>query len=272
MTSSADTRRTPQPAASAKTPARRRVAGSRRREPAGAGRPEALRTVTAPVPVEDPSTDRVGHTPTDVTDAATGRTTEVTTKYATRTPEASEADTPAGTSEADASDASDASTPRRRLWPAATAAVLALALLATTLVLSLRPSVSDADRGAAVGSARTTLESLLSYTGTTFDQHVAQVTPQLASPFREQFAKVATADIKPMAVKNGATVQAKVYDVGVMDTTGDGGEGTTVRVMAFVNQATTTKASTTPAIDQNRVIATMRKVGERWLVSDLAAF
>jgi Mce-associated membrane protein len=166
----------------------------------------------------------------------------------------------------------DAPQPGRRLWPAATAAVLALALLATTLVLSLRPTVTDADRSAAVGSARTTLESLLSYSGTTFDQHVAQVTPQLASPFREQFTKVAAADIKPMAVKNGATVQAKVYDAGVMDATGDGGEGTTVRVLAFVNQATTTTASTTPAIDQNRVIATMRKVGERWLVSDLAAF
>ncbi len=47
----------------------------------------------------------------------------------------------------------------------------------------------------------------------------------------------------------------------VMDVSGDGGEGTSVRVMAFVNQATTTKAQQAPAIDQNRVIATMRKVG-----------
>jgi len=218
-----------------------------------------LRTVT--VPVED----AVPGDSAEVTDGADARSATHASGTADVTP------VPAGA--VDASEVSDASTPRRRrLWPAATAAALALALLATTLVLSLRPSVSDADRGAAVGSARTTLESLLSYTGTTFDQHVAQVTPQLASPFREQFAKVATADIKPMAVKNGATVQAKVYDAGVMDTTGDGGEGTTVRVMAFVNQATTTKASTTPAIDQNRVIATMRKVGERWLVSDLSAF
>ena len=264
MTSSADTRRTPQPAASSKAPGRRRVAGSRRRDAAGTGRPDALRTVTVPAPAEDTGADRADRADREATEPTTHRVAGPTTPDTALAPDA--------VVEADASEASDASSPRRRLWPAATAAVLALALLATTLVLSLRPSVSDADRGAAVGSARTTLESLLSYTGTTFDQHVAQVTPQLASPFREQFAKVATADIKPMAVKNGATVQAKVYDAGVMDTTGDGGEGTTVRVMAFVNQATTTKASTTPAIDQNRVIATMRKVGERWLVSDLSAF
>ncbi|WP_157610735.1 hypothetical protein [Terrabacter sp. Soil810] len=158
------------------------------------------------------------------------------------------------------------------LWASAIGVTLALALLAASLVYALRPAVSDTDRTAAVGSARTTLESLLSYSGSAFDKHVGEVTPQLTSPFKDQFTKVAATDIKPMAVKNDAIVQAKVYDAGVMDADGDGGEGTTVRVMAFVNQATTTKAQQAPAIDQNRVIATMRKVGDRWLVSELSAF
>jgi Mce-associated membrane protein len=168
---------------------------------------------------------------------------------------------------------------RRRLRRAGVATALATALalaalatLAAVLAYSLPARLTDADRTAAVSSARTTLESLLSYRGTDFDAHVAQVTPQLTSPFREQFATVATADIKPMAVKNAATVQAKVYEAGVMDATGDGGDGSTVRVLAFVNQATTTATQKTPAIDQNRVIATMKKVGDRWLVGDLSAF
>ncbi|WP_374970321.1 hypothetical protein [Terrabacter sp. BE26] len=159
-----------------------------------------------------------------------------------------------------------------RIWPAIVAAVLATALLGAALVYALRPTVSDANRTAAVSSARTTLESLLSYSGSSFDKHVEEVLPQLTSPFKDQFTKVAATDIKPMAVKNAATVQAKVYEAGVMDASGDGGEGTTVRVMAFVNQATTTKAQPAPAIDQNRVIATMRKTGDRWLLSDLAAY
>lgn len=160
----------------------------------------------------------------------------------------------------------------RGLWVSAIGATLALSVLAASLVYALRPSVGDADRAAAVGSARTTLQSLLSYSGSSFDKHVSEVTPQLTSPFKDQFTKVAATDIKPMAVKNDATVQAKVYDAGVMDANGDGGDGTTVRVMAFVNQATTTKAQQAPAIDQNRVIATMRKVGDRWLVSELSAY
>ena len=192
-----------------------------------------------------------------------------------------ETDTVEGTSEASAPATADPAvnggpasrrTRRGSLWASAVGAVVALALLATALVYGLRPTVSDTDRTAAVSSARTTLESLLSYTGSTFDKHVAEVSSQLTAPFKDQFTKVAATDIKPMAVKNEATVQAKVYEAGVMDTTGDGGEGTTVRVMAFVNQATTTKAQQAPAIDQNRVIATMRKVGDRWLVSELSAF
>lgn len=152
------------------------------------------------------------------------------------------------------------------------AAALALGLLVTVLVASTRPVLTQGERDAAVSSARTSLEGLLSYSGASFDDHVAEVTPHLTSPFKEEFTKVAAADIKPMAVENGATVLAKVYDAGVMDATGAGEAGTTVRVLAFVNQATTTTAQKTPAIDQNRVIATMTKVGDRWLISRLEAF
>jgi Mce-associated membrane protein len=154
----------------------------------------------------------------------------------------------------------------------ALAAGLALVVLAAVLVHALRPALTPGDRQAAVSSARTSLETLLSYSADRFDEHVAQVTPRLTSPFREEFTKVAASDVKPLAVDNGATVRATVYDAGVMDVTGDGSAGSTVRVMAFVNQATSTKKQPQPAIDQNRVIATMTKVGDRWLVSSLDAF
>jgi len=244
------------------------VAGARRRS-SGAGAP-ASSTI---VPDRGPSTTG------ESTGGASGASPEITTGTPTGdrgTPVDERRVGPTSGQEASADDGqTDVGTRSRGsagLWASAIGATLALAVLAASLVYGLRPGVSDTDRTAAVGSARTTLESLLSYSGSAFDKHIGEVTPQLTSPFKDQFTKVAATDIKPMAVKNDATVQAKVYDAGVMDADGDGGEGTTVRVMAFVNQATTTKAQQAPAIDQNRVIATMRKVGDRWLVSELSAF
>ncbi len=157
----------------------------------------------------------------------------------------------------------------RRWWPSVTALVAACALLAAVLVYVVRqPDVaSTSARAAAVGSAQSTLETLLSYDYKTFDQHLEQVKPQLTAPFLDQFASVAGTELKALATTNETVVQARVYNVGVMDTTRD-----TVRVLAFVNQATTTKAKPNPAIDQNRVIATMKQVGDRWLISSLDAF
>ena len=244
------------------------MAGARRRS-SGAGAPASSTVVL----------DRGPSTTDESTGGASGAGLDVTTG-STTVDRGTAADerraAPTGAQEVAADDGQTEVGARSRgsagLWASAVGATLALAVLAASLVYGLRPGVSDTDRTAAVGSARTTLESLLSYSGSAFDKHIGEVTPQLTSPFKDQFTKVAATDIKPMAVKNDATVQAKVYDAGVMDADGDGGEGTTVRVMAFVNQATTTKAQQAPAIDQNRVIATMRKVGDRWLVSELSAF
>jgi len=255
--------------ASSAASSRKRVAGARRRS-SGAGAPA---TSTIVLDRGSSTTDESRGGP------SAGDTAGTTTTTSTGDREAVVVERqvgPTGAQEVDADDAQTEDASRSRgtagLWASAIGATLALALLAASLVYGLRPGVSDTDRTAAVGSARTTLESLLSYSGSAFDKHIGEVTPQLTAPFKDQFTTVAATDIKPMAVKNDATVQAKVYDAGVMDTDGDGGEGTTVRVMAFVNQATTTKAQQAPAIDQNRVIATMRKVGDRWLVSELSAF
>jgi Mce-associated membrane protein len=74
-------------------------------------------------------------------------------------------------------------------------------------------------------------------------------------------------DIKPLAVKNQTVVQARVSDIGVMSST-----PTTVKVLAFVNQAKVGADQKTPAVDQNRVIATLTQVGDRWLISKVEAF
>lgn len=156
-----------------------------------------------------------------------------------------------------------------RWWPSVTALVACSALLGAVAVYVVhQPDVaSSSARAAAVGSAQSTLETLLSYDYKSYDAHVEQVKPQLTAPFLDQYSAVAGTDLKSLATTNQTVVQARVYNVGVMDTTTD-----TVRVLAFVNQATTTKAKPDPSIDQNRVVATMKQVNGRWLVSSLEAF
>lgn len=175
----------------------------------------------------------------------------------------------AGAAEVPGTGAGEQSRALRRWWPSVTALVAVCALLAAVLVYVARqPQVaSSSARSAAVGSAQSTLETLLSYDYKTYDAHVEQVKPQLTAPFLDQFSAVAGTDLKTLATTNQTVVQARVYNLGVMDTTTD-----TVRVLAFVNQATTTKAKPDPSIDQNRVIATMKQVDGRWLVSSLDAF
>ena len=144
----------------------------------------------------------------------------------------------------------------------------ALLLLAGAVGLSLSdPSGEDAQTRAATSTARTSIEQMLSYNYKTIDAQAAQIETQLTGSFKNEVTQAMDKDIKPLAVKNKTVVQARVSDVGVMEAA-DG----RVKVLAFVNQAKVGADEKQPAIDQNRVIATLTKVGDRWLISEVSAF
>jgi Mce-associated membrane protein len=157
---------------------------------------------------------------------------------------------------------------RRRLLAPAIGLGAAVVLLAGATGLALSdPSGQEAQTRAATSTARTSIEQMLSYNYKTIDAQAARIEGLLTGPFRSEFSQAMDKDIKPLAVKNKTVVQARVSDVGVMEQS-DG----RVKVLAFVNQATVGADAERPAIDQNRVIATMTKVGDRWLVSLVQAF
>jgi Mce-associated membrane protein len=108
---------------------------------------------------------------------------------------------------------------------------------------------------------------MLSYNYKTIDAQAAQIEGLLTGSFKDEFSQAMDKDIKPLAVKNQTVVQARVSDLGVMRS-----GPRTVTVLAFVNQAKIGADEKQPAVDQNRVIATMSKVGDRWLVSRVQAF
>ena len=157
----------------------------------------------------------------------------------------------------------------RRRWVAPLAAlVAALAVLGVVAGVSLRgPGAQEAAQRAAASQARTSIEQMLSYNYKTIDRQASQVEGLLTGSFRAEFTTAMDQEIKPLAVKNQTVVQARVSDVGVMSAT-----PTRVKVLAFVNQAKVGADQKQPAVDQNRVIATMSKVGDRWLVSRVDAF
>ena len=157
----------------------------------------------------------------------------------------------------------------RRRWAVPLVALVAsLAVLGTVLGVSLRDSGQEASvERAASSQARTSIEQMLSYNYKTIDAQSAQIEGLLTGAFKGEFTTAMDKQIKPLAVKNQTVVQARVSDIGVMSST-----PTTVKVMAFVNQARVGSDQKDPVVDQNRVLATMSKVGDRWLVSRVDAF
>lgn len=153
-------------------------------------------------------------------------------------------------------------------WSGWVALALAAALLAGIAGTLLRgPSVGLDDERAAVATARTSLERILSFDARTVDAQPGQVAGLLTGSFRDEFARTMKANVAPLAVRNGAVVKAQVREIGVASTGAD-----RVTVQAFVNQTRTTTADPSPAIDQNRVLATLTRVDGRWLVSGLQAY
>ena len=108
---------------------------------------------------------------------------------------------------------------------------------------------------------------MLSYNYKTIDAQAAQIEGLLTGSFKAEFSAAMDKDIKPLAVKNQTVVQAKVSDIGVMSSSADHGEGAGLRQPGPVGAD-----QKDPVVDQNRVIATMSKVGDRWLISKVEAF
>jgi Mce-associated membrane protein len=135
-----------------------------------------------------------------------------------------------------------------------------------------RQTLAD-NQAAAKSAAAVIVEKMLGYSYKTFDQHTAEVGTLLTGSFKNEFIQAATTRVKPLAVPNQAVVVAKASEVSIMSTSGqDPADPSTVRVLAFVNQTTTSAKLDRPQIDQNRVILTMSHVEGRWLVSKVEAF
>src|SRR4051794_6190802 len=166
--------------------------------------------------------------------------------------------------------------PRRRRqplrWVTLAVAVLCLPLAAAVAILLLRDqdalSVRQA-RSEAMAAAVSAATEVLSYDYRTLDDDLARAQADATGVFAQQYRQTAGA-LKQQAAQNRAIVQASPSRPGVVSATDD-----EVVLLVFIDQASVRQAAgaatPTTRIDQSRVRMTMTRVGDRWLVSQLAA-
>ena len=230
---------------------RRRVAGERGR-PRAAGSEPVADTGAPTAAIADPKT-------------ATAETPQFKTPMA----ETSQA-------QAQARVTGGAAAPKRRpSWMVpGVALLLATAALVTSLVLWRAAEdgrTLASNQAAAASAARAIVEKMLGYDYRSFDQHTTEVSALLTGSFKNEYVQATTTRVKPLAVQNQAVVLAKASEVSVMSTPDLDGQDS-VKILAFVDQSTTSAKLERPQIDQNRVILTMSQVDGRWLVSKVEAF
>lgn len=166
--------------------------------------------------------------------------------------------------------------PRAGGWILACAAIVTVAALVVSALL-----VHDIDERVAAhragseasAAAERALTAVLSYDYRQLDEDRARavryLTPSYAEQYKKNFDKLITegpGGAPGPAVKTKAVVTADVLSTGVVD-----GTGARVRVLVFVNQSSV-KGDASPAIFQNRVVATMVERGGSWLLADLRSY
>ncbi|MHB8185391.1 MAG: hypothetical protein ACYDDU_04755 [Dermatophilaceae bacterium] len=260
---------------------RRRVAGERGR-PRTAGSEPVADTGAPTAAIADPktATAETAQFKTPMAETAQFKTPMAETaqfKTATaETPQFKTATAETAQAQAQARVTGGAAAPKRR--PSWMVAGLALLLATAALVTSLVLWRAAEDRRtlasnqvAAASAAGAIVEKMLGYDYRSFDQHTTEVSALLTGSFKNEFVRAATITVKPLAVQNQAVVLAKASEVSVMSTPDLDGQDS-VKILAFVDQSTTSAKLGRPQIDQNRVILTMSQVDGRWLVSKVEAF
>jgi Mce-associated membrane protein len=156
---------------------------------------------------------------------------------------------------------------RRRVALVVTAAlVVVLAAAAAAFGWKLYEAAALAqDRRAASTAARAAVVDVLSYDYRTLDADLARAQQGLTPGFRQEYARVAAASVRPVAVKQQVVTTASVPAVSVVSATRG-----SVEVLMFVDQLTTSVEKKN-VVNVSRVQVTMIRSGDRWLVSELRA-
>ena len=125
---------------------------------------------------------------------------------------------------------------------------------------------ADADRDAAIrDAAESAVTAVLSYDYRRLPSGVADTKPLLTGDAEKQYLDVQ----KPLARSAPglkAVVSAEVKSLALVQSDDD-----SARVLLFVDQLSQSKKLSRPQLDQSRVVVTLARKDDHWLVSTLAA-
>jgi len=127
-----------------------------------------------------------------------------------------------------------------------------------------RQAALAAARDSALGAATSAVSTILSYSYKTLDRDFARAEAQLTPAFRKQYLQTTAKAVRPLATRYHATSSAQVAAAGVVTATVN-----RVVVLVFVDQTETNTRLTAPRLDRPRVVATLVRSGDRWLVDKL---
>jgi Mce-associated membrane protein len=100
----------------------------------------------------------------------------------------------------------------------------------------------------------------------TLEQDAEEVTSFMTASYAKAFQKTVDGLLTAPAEQVKAQVEAKVMASGVASA-----EPNQVQVLLFIDQVSTTTANKDPQTALNRVVFTMVKSGDRWLVNEITA-
>jgi Mce-associated membrane protein len=151
-------------------------------------------------------------------------------------------------------------------WLIAALAVLVAGSVVLTAYLWSQPSEGTVEE--ATGTARTAAERaavpLLSYDYESLDADQEAAHEVVTSGYRSDYDDLFEV-IKENAPSTQTVVEVEVIASAIVRAGDDRAE-----ILLFVNRPTTNRATTEPVVYKDQVTLTMERVGEEWLVDDLA--
>jgi Mce-associated membrane protein len=140
----------------------------------------------------------------------------------------------------------------------------AVALTATLFLYQYRPDhQSDAAQAQpAIQAASDGTVAVLSYSPESIDRDIGAAKAHLTGDFLSYYGEFTERIVLPAAAKEGVSTSATVVRAAVSELHPDDAV-----VLVFVNQSTTRKKATEPALSSSSVAVTLTKVRGSWLIS-----